>query len=75
MGWQRQKCFKSKVKRRVCWCGDRVAMEMSLPSSPSLESESDGKKRQKAREEEDEVCGRGGDKEDKRENKANLGGC
>lgn len=50
-------------------------MEMSLPSSPSLESESDGKKRQKAREEEDEVCGRGGDKEDKRENKANLGGC
>lgn len=60
-----------KVRR---WCGDRVAMETSLPSSPLLESVSDGQKRQKAREEEDEMR-RGGDKKDERENKANLRGC
>ena len=57
-----------------------VPEKLSLPCSPSLESESNSKKGQKAREDgeggggEEKMCGRGGDKEDNLECRAGTEG-
>lgn len=62
-------CGGQETVQRGLW---RNSTEKPLPCSPSLESESNIEKRQKAREEEEEeggekMCGRGEDKEDKLE--------